>query len=74
VVAVREGVDAALELVGRVGEIAQECSVLFETIGDLYVDIGEGALAHDAYMRAIDLSDDGLVVVPKIQRKLRMLK
>ena len=74
VVAVREGVDAALDLVERVGEIAQECSVLFETIGDLYVDIGEGALAHDAYMRAIDLSDDGLVVVPKIQRKLRMLK
>lgn len=74
VVAVREGVDAALELVERVGEIARECSSLFETLGDLYVDIDEISLARDAYMRAIDLSADGLVVVPKVQRKLRVLK
>ena len=74
VVAVREGVDAALELIERVGEIAKECSSLFEGLGDLYVQIGNYTMARDAYMRAIDLSDDGLVVVPKIQNKVRKLK
>ena len=74
VVAAREGVDAALELIERVGEVAQECSSLFENLGDLYASVGESELARDAYMRAIDLSEDGLVVVPKIQNKLRNLK
>ena len=74
VVAVREGAEAALELIERVGEVANECSSLFETLGDLYVELGETVLARDAYLRAIDLSDDGLVVIPKIQRKLRKLK
>ena len=35
---------------------------------------GNNELARDAYMRAIDLSNDGLVVVPKIQGKIRKLK
>jgi len=74
VVAVREGDDAALELIERVGEIAKECSSLFENLGDLYMRIGNSKMAVDAYMRAIDLSDDGLVVVPKIQNKIRKLK
>ena len=74
VVASREGVDAALELIERVGEVATECSSLFENLGDLYVGVGELQLARDAYMRAIDLSEDGFVVVPKIQDKIRKLK
>ena len=74
VVAAREGVDAALELVSRVGEVARECSSLFENLGDLYAATGDVDLARDAYMRAIDLSSDGLVVVPKIERKIRKLK
>ena len=74
VVAVREGDDAALELIERVGEIAKDCSSLFENLGDLYARSGNVQMAQDAYMRAIDLSDDGLVVVPKIQRKIRKLK
>ena len=74
VVAAREGDDAALELIERVGEVAKECSSLFENLGDLYQRVGNSELARDAYLRAIDLSDDGLVVVPKIQKKIRKLK
>ena len=74
VVAVREGDAAALELVERVGEIAKECSSLFDFLGDLYSRGGKTEMARDAYMRAIDLSDDGLVVVPQIEKKLRKLK
>ncbi|MBO4626342.1 MAG: hypothetical protein J5679_03690 [Alphaproteobacteria bacterium] len=74
VVAVREGVDAALELIERVGDVAKECSSLFDGLGDLYMQSGNYKMAYDAYMRAIDLSGDGLVVVPQIQRKVRKLK
>ncbi len=74
VVAVREGVPAALEVLQRVGEVSSTCSSLFEQLGDLYVRAGNEKLARDAYMRAIDLSDDGLVVVPAINKKLRKLK
>ena len=74
VVAAREGVDAALELISRVGEVARECSSLFENLGDLYVATGNDKMAADAYMRAIELSDDGLVVVPKVRQKLRKVK
>lgn len=74
VVAVREGVDAALELIEHVGEVSQTCSSLFEQLGDLYVIKGEKDKAIDAYMRAIELSDDGLTVVPYVERKIRKLK
>ena len=30
--------------------------------------------AKEAYKRAIDLSDDGLTVVPDVERKIRKLK
>lgn len=74
VVAAREGVDAALEVLARVGEVSATCSSLFEHLGDLYVQTGNEKLARDAYLRAIDLSDDGLTVVPEINKKLRKLK
>ena len=74
VVAAREGVDAALELIERVGDVAKECSSLFEGLGDLYVKAGKYELAQDAYLKAIDLSGDGMVIVPKIQKKIRKLK
>lgn len=74
VVAAREGTDAALEVLERVGEISNTCSSLFEHLGDLYAAKGEKDMARDAYLRAIDLSDDGLVVVPAVQKKLRKLK
>lgn len=74
VVAVREGAPAALELISRVGEISNSCSSLFEQLGDLYVQTGNTKLARDAYSRAIDLADDGLTVVPAVEKKIRNLK
>ena len=74
VVAAREGAVAALELISRVGDVARECSSLFENLGDLYMRVKNNSMAADAYMRAIELSDDGLVVVPRIRQKLRKVK
>ncbi len=74
VVAVREGAPAAIELLARVGEISVTCSSLFLHLGDLYAETGDVARARDAYMRAIELADDGLIVVPDVNRKLRKLK
>ena len=74
VIAVREGIEPALDVVGRVGEIATTCSSLFEQLGDLYVAAGDKKQARDAYTRAIELSDDGLVVVPQVRKKLRDVK
>ena len=74
VVAVREGAPAALEILERVGDISATYSSLFMHLGDIYVSLDEYTKARDAYMRAIDLSDDGLVVVPEIEKKLRKIK
>lgn len=70
----REGVDAALDVMARVGEFANSCSALFEHLGDMYVETGENKLARDAYLRAIELSDDGLSVKPNIEKKLKRIK
>lgn len=74
VVTVRESPEEALSLLSRVGEISTTCSSLFEQLGDLYVKTGEKKLARDAYLRAIELSDDGLTIVPELKKKLRKLK
>lgn len=74
VVSVREGVDAALELLERVGEISETCSSLYVNLGNMYASKGDTERALSAYKRAIDLSDDGLTVVPNIERKIRKLK
>lgn len=74
VVAVREGADAALDMLERVGAVSETHSALFVTLGDLYATKGEFDMARDAYLRAIKLSDDGLIVVPEVERKIRKLK
>ncbi len=74
VVAAREGADAALDVLKRVGEVAETCSALFEHIGDMYIKTGKKDEAIEAYRRAIELADDGLVVVPYIERKIRKIK
>ena len=71
---VREGTDAALEIYERVGKISQTHSPLYLHLGDIYESIGDNTNAIKSYMRAIDLSDDGLIVVPEIERKIRKLK
>jgi len=70
----REGLNAALDVMERVGQISLTHSSLFEHLGDLYLKKGDKENAKKAYLRAIDLSDDGLVVVPFIQRKIRKLR
>ena len=74
VVLVREGVDAALDIYERVGKISQTHSPLYLHLGDIYESIGDKDKAIKSYMRAIDLSDDGLIVVPELERKIRKLK
>lgn len=74
VLAARDGVPVALELLARVGEVAQNCSSLFEHLGDFYLQSGDPDLARDAYLRAIELSDDGLTIVPALQKKLKDIK
>ncbi len=74
VVNVREGDQAALEIIERVGEVSTTCSSLFEKMGDLYKRNGDIQRARQSYKRAIELSDDGFVIVPTIEKKLRKLK
>ena len=74
VVAVRDGADAAMDVLVRVGEVANTCSSLYERLGDLYLQTGDKKLARDAYMRAIELSDDGLTVAPRLEKKVRNIK
>lgn len=70
----KEGVDAALDLLERVGEISVDTSSLYEHLGDMYAKKKDYFNARRAYMRALDLSDDGLIVVPFVEKKLRKLK
>ena len=74
VVAAREGPQAALDMLERVGEVSDTCSSLFVQIGDLFAQIGNKPKARAAYQRAIDLADDGLTVVPNVKEKIRKLK
>ena len=74
VVAVREGNDAALEILEKIGKSARTCSGLFEHLGDAYVAAGDTARATAAYQHAVSLADDGFSVIPKINKKLRKIK
>ncbi|MBO4683582.1 MAG: hypothetical protein J5611_03345 [Alphaproteobacteria bacterium] len=74
VVAVREGNDAALEILEKIGSSAKNCSALFEHLGDAYVKNGQNDKAVEAYRRAINLADDGFSVIPKIKKKLRKIQ
>jgi tetratricopeptide (TPR) repeat protein len=70
----KEGADAALDILERVGQVSMTCSSLFEHLGDLYLEKGDIKRAHDSYVRAIDLSDDGLSIVPNLEKKLRNIR
>ena len=69
-----EGVDAAFEILERVGASATSCSSLFEHLGDAYLARGDAEMARESYNRAIELANDGLSIVPKIQKKIRKTK
>ena len=47
---------------------------MYEHLGDFYKKQGDKERAKESYMRALDLSDDYLIVVPHVQKKIRKLK
>lgn len=69
-----EGRAAALEILERVADVANSHSAMFENLGDLYTDDDNVNRARDAYLRAIELGDDGQIIVPDVRKKLRNLK
>ena len=70
----QEGIDEALSIMNRVSEIATNVSSLYEHLGDFYMEKGLKDKARESYEQAIDLSEDGLIVVPFVQKKLRKVK
>ena len=74
IISKKENISNALEIMERVGDMAIITSSLYEHIGDLYVKQGNKERALRAYERALDLSDDCMVVVPKLEKKIRKLK
>ena len=70
----REGLDTALELLERVGDVSNTTSSLYEHLGDMHKKNGDKEKAIKAYSRALELSDDGMVVAPFVEKKLRKLK
>jgi len=74
VINAREGADAAFNILERVGANANNCSSLFEHLGDAYLARGDKQMARESYNRAIELANDGLSVIPKIKKKIRKIK
>lgn len=74
VVAKKESVDNALEILESVSASGANLSVLYDVLGDLYNAQGEKEKAMRAYNQALDLSDDCMIVVPNVQKKIRKLK
>lgn len=69
----KEGVENALEILERVGEVTPTSSV-YDHLGDFYQKQGDTERAKKAYSHALDLADDGLVVAPFVQKKIRKIK
>jgi tetratricopeptide (TPR) repeat protein len=70
----REGVGEALAILERIGRVAETNSLLFELLGDAYMEVGNKIRARESYERAIKLSDDGLTNLRILNRKLRRAK
>lgn len=74
VVAKRENIENAIEILERVEETTPAPSVVHEHLGDFYREQGDKEMAKKEYLHALDLSDDCLIVVPSVKEKLRRLK
>ncbi len=74
IVAKKESLENGLELMESVSRTAGNTSSLFEHLGDLYKQQGDKEKALRAYQQALDLSEDALIVVPFVQKKIRNLK
>ena len=69
----KEGTDNALEILERVGEVSPS-SAVYEHLGDFYKKKGDKERAKKSYLRALDLSNDYLIIVPNVQKKIRKLR
>jgi predicted RNA polymerase sigma factor len=74
VVRAKEGDENALEILERVGRVAEDCSELFLHLGDLRAKAGLNIGAAQAYRKAIALSEDGMVIKKQVERKLKKRK
>lgn len=74
IVAKKEHVNNAIEIMESVGATGTNISSLYEHLGDMYVLRGDKDKALRSYNQALDLSDDCLVVVPFVQKKIRKIK
>lgn len=74
IVAKKEGVENALEIMESVESTGARASMVFEHLGDLYAERGDKDKALRAYNQALDLSDDCMIVVPFVEKKIRKLK
>lgn len=70
----KEGWQAALEILERVGRVAETTSSLFMHLGDLRLRAGFNIGAAQAYRKAIALSDDGLVIREEVEHKLEKMQ
>jgi predicted negative regulator of RcsB-dependent stress response len=74
IISKREGIDNALEIMEGVGSAAITASSIFEHLGDLYLQKGDKTKAKRSYLHALDLSEDGLIIVPSVRKKLKKIK
>ena len=74
IVSKKEGINNALEILERIVTTGTNVSVIYEHLGDLYMENGEKERALRAYKQALDLSEDAFVVVPFIEKKIRKLQ
>ena len=73
IVAKKEGLINGLDIMESVG-VAANVSSFYEHLGDMYVEYGDKEKALRAYKQALDLSEDCLIVVPFVEKKIRKLK
>lgn len=73
IVAKKEGLINGLDIMESIG-VAANISSFYEHLGDMYVEYGDKEKALRAYKQALDLSEDCLIVVPFVEKKIRKLK
>ena len=74
IVSKKESLNNALEILERIVATGTNVSVVYEHLGDLYMQNGDKEKALRAYEQALDLSEDAFVVVPVLKKKIRKLK
>lgn len=74
IVSKKEGLDNGIEILERITASPSATSSLYYHLGDMYKAKGDKEKALRAYTRALDLSEDGLVIIPFVQKKIRKVK